>query len=52
MEGRKVRRVAVYLAGVEIIVDFFGVRGGDVICRAPDCVACGFEVCELSVLVT
>lgn len=35
--------VTVYFADVEIVVDFFGVRGWNVVCCAPDfCGCCGW----------
>lgn len=37
MEGRVVDCVAVYFTDVEVVVDFFGVGCGDVVCCAPDC---------------
>jgi hypothetical protein len=36
MKGGVVDGVAVYFPLVEVVVDFLGIGGGDVVCCAPD----------------
>jgi hypothetical protein len=47
MEGGVVHAVAVYFPDVEVVVNFCGVGGWDVVCGAPDAGCGGVVVGEL-----
>lgn len=50
MERRVVHSIPVNLAVIEVVVDFLGVRGWDVICCSPYS-GRAFQMCELVALI-